>query len=106
MRELEHTIERAVVLSEGPTIGASDLAIGARRGGSGVLAIPAVDAADIPAVAVGVGSDGVSLPLDLSLEEAERRYAKAILERVGGNQTAAAKALGISRNKLARLLRG
>ena len=30
---------------------------------------------------------------------------KAILEREGGNQSAAARALGISRNKLARLLK-
>ena len=49
--------------------------------------------------------DGVTLPSDLSLEEAERRYAKAILDREGGNQSAAARALGISRNKLARLLK-
>ena len=41
----------------------------------------------------------------VSLEEAERRYAKAILDREGGNQSAAARALGISRNKLARLLK-
>jgi Nif-specific regulatory protein len=46
------------------------------------------------------------LPPDLPLEEAERRYARATLERAGGNQSAAARALGISRNKLARLLRG
>ena len=46
-----------------------------------------------------------ALPPDLTLDEAERRYAKAILEREGGNQSAAARALGISRNKLARLLK-
>ena len=48
---------------------------------------------------------GITLPPDLPLDEAERRYAKAILEREGGNQSAAARALGISRNKLARLLK-
>ena len=47
----------------------------------------------------------ITLPPGLSLEEAERRYARAILEREDGNQSAAARALGISRNKLARLLR-
>ena len=46
-----------------------------------------------------------ALPPDLPLEEAERRYARAILDREGGNQSAAARALGISRNKLARLLK-
>jgi DNA-binding NtrC family response regulator len=50
-------------------------------------------------------SDGVNLPAGLTLEDAERRYAKAILDREGGNQSAAARALGISRNKLARLLK-
>jgi predicted Zn-dependent peptidase len=38
--------------------------------------------------------------------EDERRYALAVLDREGGNQSAAARALGISRNKLAQLLRG
>jgi DNA-binding NtrC family response regulator len=57
------------------------------------------------AVIAPATNDGVSLPADLTLEEAERRYAKAILEREGGNQSAAARALGISRNKLARLLK-
>ena len=47
----------------------------------------------------------MNLPAGLTLEEAERRYAKAVLEREGGNQSAAARALGISRNKLARLLK-
>ena len=53
------------------------------------------------------GTDGDDLAAGgPPLEEAERRYARAILEREGGNQSAAARALGISRNKLARLLRG
>ncbi|HEY4054957.1 MAG TPA: sigma-54-dependent Fis family transcriptional regulator [Kofleriaceae bacterium] len=89
VRELEHTIERAVVLSQGPTISVKDLGLEPRRT-SQVLSIP---------------MQGVTLPFDLTLEEAERRYAKVILEREGGNQTQAARALGISRNKLARLLR-
>ena len=55
--------------------------------------------------ALALPSDSVVLPAGLPLEEAERRYARAILDREGGNQSAAARALGISRNKLARLLR-
>jgi len=51
-------------------------------------------------------ADAIVLPGDLELEQAERRYAIAVLARCGGNQSAAARALGISRNKLARLLRG
>jgi Nif-specific regulatory protein len=59
-----------------------------------------------PAAAVHeLDSDSITLPPTLALEEAERRYARAILERCDGNQSAAARALGISRNKLARLLK-
>jgi DNA-binding NtrC family response regulator len=98
VRELENTIERAVVLAPGPTIGAKDLALERRapQAGDSQLGIPIVPAEP----------DGITLPPGLPLEEAERRYAKAILDREGGNQSAAARALGISRNKLARLLRG
>ncbi|HEX4455621.1 MAG TPA: sigma 54-interacting transcriptional regulator, partial [Kofleriaceae bacterium] len=90
VRELENTIERAVVLASGPAIAAKDLALETRRQ---------------PSQAIAVG-DGVMLPFALTLDAAERRYALAVLEREGGNQSAAARALGISRNKLARLLRG
>jgi Nif-specific regulatory protein len=57
------------------------------------------------AVVTPPADDTVTLPTNLELEEAERRYARAILDRCDGNQSAAARALGISRNKLARLLR-
>jgi transcriptional regulator with GAF, ATPase, and Fis domain len=66
----------------------------------GAAAAPAANGAPVSA------DSAILLPPDLSLEEAERRYARAILERAGNNQSAAARALGISRNKLARLLRG
>ena len=45
------------------------------------------------------------LPDNLELAEAERRYALAIRERASGNQSASARQLGISRNKLARFLK-
>ncbi|MEO8840629.1 MAG: sigma-54-dependent Fis family transcriptional regulator [Kofleriaceae bacterium] len=96
VRELENTIERAVVLASGPTIGGKDLALETRK--TSQIAIPVLHAAPI--------AEGITLPTGLSLEEAERRYARAILEREDNNQSAAARALGISRNKLARLLRG
>ncbi len=99
VRELENTIERAVVLASGPTIGIKDLALESRR----ATLVPG-DSQVIPVQAPP--SDHVVLPPGLSLEEAERRYARAVLEREDGNQSAAARALGISRNKLARLLRG
>jgi transcriptional regulator with GAF, ATPase, and Fis domain len=94
VRELENTIERAVVMCPGQTIGVKDLGLEPRRL-SGVIEVPA--AASEP--------DAVRLPANLALDEAERRYARAILERCDGNQSAAARQLGISRNKLARLLK-
>jgi Nif-specific regulatory protein len=104
VRELENTIERAVVLTSGPTIGSKDLALEARR--TTQIGIPAVSQSSVGIpIAPPIADDSIILPPDLSLEEAERRYARAVLERENGNQSAAARALGISRNKLARLLR-
>jgi transcriptional regulator with GAF, ATPase, and Fis domain len=110
VRELENTIERAVVLASGPTIGGKDLALEARRTTQTLGASQSsvgIPVAGQSSVAIPVADlDAIVLPSDLSLEEAERRYARAVLDREGGNQSAAARALGISRNKLARLLRG
>src|SRR5262249_47132228 len=93
VRELENTIERAGGLSQGPMITLKDLALGRVRSADSMIGIPVAAA------------DAITMPPDLELKEVEQRYAKAILDREGGNQTAAAKALGISRNKLARLLK-
>ena len=99
VRELENTIERAVVMAQGPVITVKDLALGPSHRTTGVMAA-------VSSTAIPIAVDTVALPPDLTLEEAERRYAKAILDRCEGNQSAAARALGVSRNKLARLLRG
>jgi Nif-specific regulatory protein len=90
VRELEHCIERAIVLARSPAIGAECL--GLRR---------ARATAEMAVVA-----DGVHLPLGLSLDDATRSYAEAVLERTGGNRSQAARDLKIGRNRLARLLRG
>ncbi len=105
VRELENTIERAVVLCQGPKITIKDLALEER---TSAVTLPGANANDsmigMPAMPFPSAGD-ISLPANLELEEVERRYAKAILDREGGNQSAAARALGISRNKLARLLK-
>jgi len=115
VRELENTIERAVVMGHGPTIGVKDLALERRsreteERRSGVFESPAWSSTAIPAQGGDVprtesADDSIRLPDNLELAEAERRYARAILERCDGNQSAAARLLGISRNKLARLLK-
>ncbi len=103
VRELEHTIERAVVLSDSMSIGIKDLGLRSTVLTPGdASAFSSSTAILIPTV---TDSESIALPANLPLEEAERRYAKAVLDREGGNQSAAARALGISRNKLARLLR-
>ncbi len=76
VRELDHTVERAVLMSEGETIRASDL--GLRPGGEGATRLD-----------------------DMSLEEVEAFLIRKALARYG-NVTAAAKALGLSRSALYR----
>jgi DNA-binding NtrC family response regulator len=79
IRELDHAIERAVLLARGETITPSDLAL------------------------QPVG--GVAARLDeMSLEEVERVLIQKALARHGGNVTLAANALGLSRSALYRRL--
>jgi DNA-binding NtrC family response regulator len=89
VRELEHAIERAVVLSAGAALDAETLGL--------------LDPARVGAPVASV--DGaVVVPHGLALDEAARRYAVATLERTGGNRSAAARELSIGRNRLARLI--
>jgi Nif-specific regulatory protein len=116
VRELEHAIERAVVLSRDGVLEIDELGLdrppvpapAQDLSASGTFARDALTTTGVfkrPTPAQEV-ADAIVLPGDLDLEQAERRYALAVLARCGGNQSAAARALGISRNKLARLLRG
>lgn len=79
IRELEHTIERAVLLAPGPTIGAEDLALRGR--------VPAAVAME-----------------EMSLEDAEQLLIRKALSRHEGNVSQAAEALGLSRSALYRRL--
>ncbi len=78
IRELEHTIERAVLLARGDTIHASDLALNARTSS----AQPRLE--------------------ELTLDEAERTLIQKALTRYDGNVSSAARALGVSRSALYR----
>ncbi len=84
-RELEHAVERAVVLADGPAIRAEHLGL-------------------LPPAATGQAAptEGVLLPHGLTLDEATRRYADAAVAHAGGNRSEAAKVLGVGRNTLAR----
>jgi DNA-binding NtrC family response regulator len=78
IRELEHTIERAVLLANGDVVRASDLALNERD------------------------STGAQRLEELTLSEAERTLIQKALARFDGNVSHAAKALGVSRSALYR----
>lgn len=79
VRELNHVIERAVLMSAGTQIRANDLALRPSVGTSQKLE-------------------------DMSLEDVEAHLIKKALDRFGGNVSAAAAALGLSRSALYRRL--
>jgi DNA-binding NtrC family response regulator len=79
VRELNHVVERAVLMAQGNCIKASDLALRAASAGSARLE-------------------------DMSLEDVEEFLIKKALARYGGNVSHAASALGLSRSALYRRL--
>jgi two-component system response regulator AtoC len=84
IRELRNVMERAVLLSDGPAIGPEHLPVEK-------LSAPVVPIAFAPTVpSAPAGSEA----------DAERQRIQGALQRAGGNQTEAAKSLGISRRTL------
>ena len=84
VRELENVVERAVILSDGESIGREDLAV-----------------ADASAAGVAV----TEKPGTGSLEEIERDHILRVLKESGGNQSRASQLLGIDRKTLYLKLR-
>ncbi|HET8657123.1 MAG TPA: sigma-54 dependent transcriptional regulator [Longimicrobiaceae bacterium] len=83
VRELEHAVERAVLLARGAQVTEPDLTL--RRAASPSSApVPALD--------------------EMPLEDVERILIQKALRRHGGNVSAAAEALGLSRSALYRRL--
>ncbi|CAN5524765.1 sigma-54 dependent transcriptional regulator [soil metagenome] len=82
VRELRTTLARTLLLGE-DSIHPADL---------------------FPAEPRAAGSQASPLPFPAPLEEIERAAAHAMMERMSGNKSAAAEALGISRSRLYRLL--
>lgn len=78
IRELDHAIERAVLMASGEHVTAEDLALRARTGGANVE--------------------------ELTLDEAERWLIERALRRAGGDVIEAARRLGLSRSALYRRL--
>jgi DNA-binding NtrC family response regulator len=86
IRELEHTIERAVLLGKGALIGVEDL----------------------PAHLVARGESAIvlaqALARQFTLRDLEREYIGKVLETTHGNKTEAARILGVDRTTLYRKL--
>jgi DNA-binding NtrC family response regulator len=79
VRELENAVERALVTCKTGVLGAEDFAFLARPAGA---------------------SGGTALPPGLTLQEMEKEYIAATLQRMQGNVKGAAEALGIDRSTL------
>jgi two-component system response regulator PilR (NtrC family) len=86
IRQLENAVQRAVALSEGPTITLKDLFEDADAGGA-----PA-SMSDVPVRPLGAGG----LDLDQTMAEIEVGYLKRALELAGGSYTRAAQLLKMS----------
>jgi DNA-binding NtrC family response regulator len=93
VRELKHVIERALVVAEGPLIGAEHLVINQRRAGAGAVR--------------GAATFGeIRIPADgKRLRDIEKEALELTLQLTDFNQSAAARILCISRPTLARKLR-
>jgi DNA-binding NtrC family response regulator len=89
VRELANVIERAQILAEGNTITVDDLP-------ENLVQVSKPVAAGTGAAAPAVGPD--------DLDGVERRHVEAVLRRHDGNKVHAAKALGVSRRTLYRLI--
>ena len=100
IRELQHAVERAVILARGPVLQAALF-----DGIGGHLALrDGVNGAE-QGVAAGSGAESLSVVLrTLNVDEAERELIRRALEVSGNNRTRAAEMLGLSvrtlRNKL------
>jgi two-component system, NtrC family, response regulator HydG len=88
VRELRNVAEAAVVTSPDETLKADRLRLG--RGG------PA------PAQGAPAEADGWSVPQGMTLEQIERRILEESLRRNGGNRSATAEQLGLSRRTIQR----
>lgn len=100
IRELQNVVERAVIVAREDCILPRDLP-------KGLLDLAEDDrpaARKGPDAPLGVDRSDLALPFGLSLEEAERRYARETLRRLGGNKPLAANLLGVNLRTLYRRL--
>jgi two-component system response regulator AtoC len=93
VRELRNVIERAIVLEDGDVISARCLP-------AGILTTPEIRTSHVERVNMDSTDSLFSLPSDgISLEELETSLMKQALAQCNGNQTRAAKLLGLTRDQ-------
>ncbi len=88
VRELEHWIESAVVLAP-----------------RGVITTSVLPTPRVKKNSKGATGETIAVPAGVSLDDASRAYAEAVVKACNGNKALAAKKLGVGRNTLARLLK-
>jgi two-component system response regulator AtoC len=103
IRELRHTIERAVLFAAGSQVLPSHLTlVGANRprARSSMPTIPLERISSSEITMPGRDMPSPDAPLADTIADVERRRILEAMDKCGGNQTRAAKLLGISRNTL------
>ncbi|HYK90221.1 MAG TPA: sigma 54-interacting transcriptional regulator [Acidobacteriota bacterium] len=90
VRELQNSIERAVVLCSAPVLTEADFPAELREGSSAAGPSPAMD---------------LSLPMAEAVDQFKRALVRRSLEKSGGNQAEAARLLGLQRANLSRLMK-
>jgi two-component system response regulator AtoC len=102
IRELRNTIERAVLLSSGGTVRPSHLAIegSSRHSRRDISVTGPVDRISAPDITMPSRPTVDSQTLANAVADLERQRIIEVLNQCGGNQTRAARMLGISRNTL------
>ena len=102
VRELRNVIERCVLFSEGPTFPGQWLQLPGQPTPTGIIKndtpLEEVDSHSL----AQANKQGIYLPLDgnMALEDMDRFIIKTALERADNNLTAAARALGATRETL------
>ena len=103
LRELKRVLHAAVAMTQGETVPPEALALdtSAHRAAPFTGAPPPAPTGAGPGPVIADAPDG-----DLTLQSAEARHIRAVLDKMGGNKRRAARALGVSRSTLDRKLGG